>query len=86
MFNALKLLVYPAESMRKADTAANPIPVAAVRAISMMSLFLLKYWPTIRVAGSLVIATPKPVNGTFLLDTEEKRNHCTQHTQRKTTK
>ena len=36
--------------MRKADTAANPIPVAAVRAISMMSLFLLKYWPTIKIA------------------------------------
>ena len=57
--------------MRKADIAASPIPVAEVRAISMMSLFLLKYWPTIRVAGSLVIATPKPENGTFMLDKKE---------------
>jgi hypothetical protein len=28
--------------------------------ISMNSLFLLKYWPTIKVAGSRVIATPTP--------------------------
>ena len=59
--------------MRKADRAASPIPVAEVRAISMMSLFLLKYWPTIRVAGSLVIATPKPENGTFMLDKKESK-------------
>ena len=51
---------HPTENKINAATEANPNPVAEVSTISMSSRFLLKYWPTIKVAGSLVIATPIP--------------------------
>ena len=54
------MYTYPTESKMNAATEASPSPVAEVSTISMISRFLLKYWPTIKVAGSLVIATPMP--------------------------
>ena len=54
------MYTYPTENKMKAVTEASPRPVADVSTISMISRFLLKYWPTIKVAGSLVIATPMP--------------------------
>ena len=37
-----------------------PIPLAATRNISTNSRRRLKYWPTIRVEVSKIIATPTP--------------------------
>ena len=62
---------HPTENKTNAATEANPNPVADVSTISMSSLFLLKYWPTIKVAGSLVIATPMPKKKTNLKDVGE---------------
>ena len=40
---------------------AIPRPLPETRMISMSSRLRLKYWPTINVAGSRVMATPIPV-------------------------
>ena len=53
-------MTYPTAIKINADIAANPSPWLETKAISTKSFFLLKYWPTIKVAGFLVIATPKP--------------------------
>ena len=53
-------ITHPTDINMNADIAANPSPWLETKAISTKSRFLLKYWPTIRVAGFLVIATPKP--------------------------
>ena len=55
-------ITHPTDININADIAANPNPWLETKAISTKSRFLLKYWPTIRVAGFLVIATPKPRN------------------------
>ncbi len=54
------LLRYLTTTLMNTDMAAMPSPLPDTRMISMNSLFLLKYWPTIKVAGSRVIATPTP--------------------------
>lgn len=46
--------------LMKTDIVAMPSPLPDTKKISTNSLFLLKYWPTIRVAGSRVMATPTP--------------------------
>ena len=46
----------------KTDMVAMPKPLADTSIISTSSLFLLKYCPIIKVAGSLVIPTPTPVD------------------------
>ena len=52
--------IYLIAVLMKTDMVAMPSPDPETRNISTNSLFLLKYWPTIRVAGSRVIATPTP--------------------------
>ena len=47
--------------LMKTDMVAIPRPEPETRKISTNSLFLLKYWPTIKVAGSRVMATPTPI-------------------------
>jgi hypothetical protein len=46
--------------MTKDDIRQRPSPLLDTNTISTTSLRRLKYWPTIRVAGYLVIATPNP--------------------------
>lgn len=46
---------------RKTVIRASPIPQEPTRAISTASLRRLKYWPTIKVAVSLIRPTPIPV-------------------------
>ena len=48
------------EVLIKTDMVAIPKPLAETRIISTSSLFLLKYCPIIKVAGSLVMPTPTP--------------------------
>ena len=54
--------------LMKTDIAAMPKPDPETKRISTSSLFRLKYWPTMSVAGSRVIATPTP---NFTYEVEE---------------
>ena len=44
------------------DMRARPTPLPATRTTSTAARFRLKYWPSIRVAGSRVRPTPMPAN------------------------
>ena len=56
---------------RSSPIAATPSPELPTRNISTTSLFLLKYWPTMREAASLVMHTPTPDDDGSVEDDED---------------